>query len=308
MIVAVGYANLDLLVSVPGLPEPGERVHASSIERRSGGMAANAAAAAGRFGARVAFVGAVGLDADGRMLLDDLSACGVDVGATVTNRWTSTAVILVAPDGQRAIISQDDAVGPSELRRALERLVPGGGFLYLDGYRWPWAADHLAELPPGVQVVVDLDGLADAAALPRVAKVAAHLMASRAHLAGLLRGKDPEAVARLLAGTHDVTVVLTDGTRGWWLTDGTSTSHGPALPAATVDTTGAGDAFCGVYTAALDAGADPTKAAELAAAAAAISTTARGARSALATRDDAEALLAAATTPAGEPPPENRKG
>ncbi len=170
MIVALGYANLDLLVSVPRLPKSGERVHASSIQRRSGGMAANAAAAASRFGARVVFVGAVGRDADGRRLLDDLSACGIDVDATATNRWTSTAVILVAPDGQRAIISQDDAVGPAELRRALERLVPGDGFLYLDGYRWPWAADHLADLPPGVQVVVDLDGLADADALPDVAK------------------------------------------------------------------------------------------------------------------------------------------
>jgi ribokinase len=75
-----------------------------------------------------------------------------------------------------------------------------------------------------------------------------------------------------------------------------------------VDTTGAGDAFCGVYIAALDAGAGPAQAAELGAAAAAISTTARGARSALATRDDAEALLAASTASASEPPLENRKG
>lgn len=293
MIAAVGYANLDLIVSVPELPKPGERVHARRIERRSGGMAANAAAAAASFGAQVAFIGAVGADQDGRALLDELSTYGIDVSKTTTDRWTSTAVVLVAPDGQRAIISQDDAVGTDELHRALDVVTAaGGGFLYLDGYRWPWAVELLDELPPDVRVVVDLDGLADAAALPGVAKIAAHVVASRAHLAGLLGGDDVEAVAASLAAAHDVTVVVTDGARGWWLTDGVTTSSGPAFPAATVDTTGAGDTFCGVYIAALDTGADSAHAARLAAAAAAISTTVHGARAPTA-RADVEALLAA---------------
>lgn len=294
VIAIVGYANLDLLVAVPSLPAPGDRIHASAMERRVGGMAANAAVAAARFGSSVIFVGAVGPDHDGACLLDDLVAHGVDVSDTTTTQYTSTAVVLVAPDGQRAIISQDDAVGPTEVKRAISRLESsGGGFLYLDGYRWPWAAGLLDNLRPSVHVVVDVDGLADPEALVTIAETAAYVFASRSHLAALLAaGTDIDGVVRRLASEHQATVVVTDGARGWLLTDGSETCSGPALPATTVDSTGAGDAFCGAFVASLDSGEDLPAAARLAAAAAAISTTGRGAHAVVASRQQAEALLA----------------
>lgn len=302
MIAAVGYANLDLLVRVPNLPGSGDRVHATSMERTPGGMAANAAAAAARFGAEVAFVGAVGDDRDGALLLESLTVHGVDVGSTATDRWTSTAVVLVAPDGQRAILSQDDAVGPGEIQRALDRLVAaGGGLLYLDGYRWPWAADLLCERDPRVAVAVDVDGMADPAALPSAAAVADHLIASRSHLAALLSPQDVETTAHALAQVHRVHVIVTAGERGWWMTDGRSTSEGPALDVDVVDSTGAGDAFCGAYLAGLDGGARPHEAARLAAAAAALSTTGQGARAALATRAQAQMFMDRGTKAAVDP-------
>lgn len=295
MIVAVGYATRDISVTVPRFPQRGERVQATGIDVRPGGMAANAAAAAAAFGAEVAFVGAVGGADGGTMAMDDLAALGVDVSATRTDAFTTSCVIMVAADGDRAIISQDDAVGPSQVGDALRVLGDReGGILYLDGYRWPWAGDLLTDIDPRIHVAVDIDGLTDPEALPTIFSVASHLVASRQSLIEL-GCDDIDHVVRRLAAAHRTTAVVTAGRAGWWMTDGVSTWEGPAIEVATVDSTGAGDAFCGAYLAALDGGESPPDAARLAAAAAALSTTTRGARSTVSSRADADALLLSTT-------------
>jgi sulfofructose kinase len=292
MIVAVGYANLDLVVQVPALPAPGQRVHAGSIERFHGGMAANAAAAARVFGAEVAFVGAVGAEPDGDWLLCGLADLDVDVAEVRRDRWTTHAVVLVAPDGQRAIVSQDDAVDAGDVRRALDRARPDG-VLYLDGYRWPWAEPVVADRPSGVRVVVDLDGLADPAGLGPAARAATHLLCSRDHFASLVDAS-PEAAATAIARRHGPAVVLTRGAAGWWATDGHSDDEGAGHAVEVVDTTGAGDVFAGVFAARTAEGASTAEAARWANAAAALSTTGRGARGHLADRSETAALLAGA--------------
>jgi ribokinase len=70
--------------------------------------------------------------------------------------------------------------------------------------------------------------------------------------------------------------------------------HQPAFQALAVDTTGAGDCWCGTLAAALDAGAALPVAMRRAAAAAAIAVGREGAASAMPTAAETEALLAGA--------------
>lgn len=294
MIVCCGYLNLDLSVRVSALPENGARLQATAIERQSGGMAANAASAAATFGAPVQFVGAVGGDRDGQLLVDDLTARGIEVATVVRDRMTTICLVLVTPDGQRAIISQDDAVNNADIARAHEIAAAANGLLYLDGYRWPAASDVLpARRQVGrPMVVTDLDGCETLEGLMAAGETADHLVCSRSHLAQLTAPRSPEQVAKEFVDRFGTVVVLTDGALGWWALEPGGEYRGAGIAVKTIDTTGAGDAFCGAYIAELLRGAAVEHAAQLANAAAALSTTAIGARGGLADRRTAETLLA----------------
>lgn len=301
MILFCGYANVDVVARIPVLPNGGDRVHAASIEHRHGGMAANAAVAAARMGADAAFGGAVGSTPRDREFLAALAADGVDTGWCHTDADLPSCIVLVTPDGERAVISRDDGLDGARIAAGVRRLAAnGGGWLYLDGYRWPHAAQAVAEADPSgsVAVFTDLDGCADPAAARTALTCARHAVAGRAQLESLFDVSDTALFA--LAEQHDVVLLVTDGADGWWLAapDG-RVEYGAALPVAAVDTTGAGDCFSGAYLAGLDAGLEPPVAACTASTAAALSCTVPGARGA----PGAAAVKAAMSEAAQRPAP-----
>src|SRR5256885_1735761 len=82
-------------------PGPGETVRGSDTEVLPGGKGANTAVAAGRLGADVAFLGAIGPDPHGKLLVDSLRSAGVDVShVRCDERGTGAAYITVTPDGE----------------------------------------------------------------------------------------------------------------------------------------------------------------------------------------------------------------
>ncbi|MEU0094349.1 PfkB family carbohydrate kinase [Kribbella sp. NPDC006257] len=101
------------------------------------------------------------------------------------------------------------------------------------------------------------------------------------------------AIARRLTSEWDLHgCVITLGARGAFVRDELTGEEIriPAHRVATVDTVGAGDAFCGSLAASLAAGARLTDAVRLANAAGALSTTRHGAAASAPTRPTAEAL------------------
>ncbi|WP_051581320.1 carbohydrate kinase family protein [Pseudonocardia acaciae] len=293
MIVFCGYANRDVTVRVPELPGVGARVQATEVTERDGGMGANAAVAAARVGGHVRFAGVVGADARGEDFLNELALDGVDVLLTTRAGRMTTAIVLLTPDGERAIISQDDELTIDKIAEV--HAVSGADWLYLDGYRFPAAHAALRDRP-GPRVLVDLDGCAGVVAARAALSLASHAVIGRALAERLIGGEDAVADA---AHDHRVHLVVTDGPRGWTLyepTDGRSNGgagrhSGAALPVTAVDTTGAGDCFAGVYLAELDRGAEPLAAARFASAAAGLSCTRPGARDGLPDRASVLAAL-----------------
>lgn len=104
-IVVVGSINVDITAQVERLPAPGETVGGGTLARIAGGKGANQAAAAARLGGRVRMVGAVGDDADGRWVLAQLTAAGVDAtGVKTVGAATGVALIGVDAHGENQII------------------------------------------------------------------------------------------------------------------------------------------------------------------------------------------------------------
>jgi sugar/nucleoside kinase (ribokinase family) len=288
MIVFCGYANLDLTVRVPELPGVGARVQATEVSERDGGMGANAAVAAARVGGHARFAGVVGSDTRGEEFLRALARDGVDVSLTTRTGRLTTAVVLLTPDGERAIISQDDEL---TIARIVDVYATAGAdWLYLDGYRFPAAHAALRSTGrPRAKVFVDLDGCAGPAAATAALELACHAVVGRALAARLIGGDGEVADA---ARVHRVHLIVTDGARGWTLYEPDGGRHdGAALPVTVVDTTGAGDCFAGTYCAELDRGAEPVAAARFASAAAGLSCTRPGARDGLPERHAVLAVL-----------------
>ena len=104
MVMIFGSINVDLIVPVPSLPQPGETVLGGDYRLVPGGKGANQALAARRAGAEVVLAGAVGSDSFAEMALGLLRRDGVDTRLVqVVERPTGCAAIMVSAAGENMI-------------------------------------------------------------------------------------------------------------------------------------------------------------------------------------------------------------
>jgi ribokinase len=293
-VVVVGSVNVDLVVTAPRLPGPGETVVGPGMQRYGGGKGANAAVAAARAGARVRFVGAVGADDLGQGALAELRAEGivVDDVLVLDDAPTGVALIVVDEAGENQIAVGAGAnarVTPEHVRATLREALPEAGCVLVSteipgpavaaAVQAATAAGVLCVLNPApvIPVVAELLGCG-----PLLTPNAGELAA----LAAAVGGPGPAAVpedapgqARMLAERTRTAVVVTLGGDGVLVvTPDGGAEHLPPRPTSVRDTTGAGDTFNGVLAAHLAAGDGPADAVRAANVAAALSVTAVGAR------------------------------
>jgi ribokinase len=282
VIALVGSINLDIVVGVDRHPARGETVLGDDRQELPGGKGANQAVAAARLGAQVAFVGRVGDDDAGRRLRDGLAAEGVDVTHVRVDADAPTGVALIAVDraGENTIVVSSGAnarVSAADVEAA--RHVLANAAVTLVQHEVPEDAVAAAIAAAGGTVVLN-----PAPARPIVAQVDV-LVPNRGELEALAgRAGDPVGLARGLEAARAVVVTL--GSEGAVVVEGAHVEHVPALRVDAVDTTGAGDAFCGALAQSLDAGADLVEAARWAVRAAAASVTKPGAQGGLPRRAD----------------------
>ena len=290
-VTVLGSANLDEVVRVARLPAPGETVLALGRDRLPGGKGLNQAVAAARAGAGTAFVGAVGQDAAADLLLATLRDAGVSTAATRRSGLaTGTALVMVQESGENSIVV--DAAANDDVR--------------LDGAARAAVEEATVLL---AQLEVPLDVVAGAAAAARDGATTVVLNAAPARdlpaallaLVDVLVVNESEAVA--VSGAPDVTsaldvladrvpaVVVTLGAAGARWVSAADTGEAPGLSAAVVDTTGAGDCFCGVLAATLAAGLPLGEAVRVGVAAASLSVERAGAAGSMPTRAEIAARL-----------------
>jgi ribokinase len=257
-VVVVGSLNVDLVTQVERHPKPGETVRGRGLERLAGGKGANQAVAASAAGASVAMVGRVGSDEAGSAYVARLLALGVDVTAIRVHPdcLTGHALITVDEAGENSIVvvaGANAAVAVEDLD-VLGSVGPGDVVLVqLEVPLTVVAAAVRRASARGARVVLNL---APYSALPPDAIALADPVVVNEHEALLLA--DSEALPASLVVTFGAAGAAWDGDR---LT-------GPVVAGPEVlDTTGAGDAFCGALSAALVAGAGRREAVQAALAA-----------------------------------------
>lgn len=295
-VTVVGSLNEDVLVAVDRLPGRGETVIGRAVTLAPGGKGANQAAAAGRLGPGVRMVGRVGEDPAGARQVAALADARVDVdlvrrtpgaptgSATIpVEEATGENLIVVAPGANAELRPADVEVDP----------VRAAGVLLLQ-LEVPMDAVVAAARAAGGTVVLTP---APPRALPEELLERVDVLVPNEHelvqLAGVDPGeRTPAELAALAGAVTSGAVVVTLGARGALLlpVDGPALLQAP--PAVrVVDTTGAGDCFCGALAQALAAGADLPGAVRYAVAAAALSTTGPGARGAVPDDDAVRAVL-----------------
>lgn len=282
-VVVVGSLNLDLVVRTERHPAPGETVSGSDYQEFPGGKGLNQAVAAARAGGRVAIVGAVGTDPAGDRLRQVVRTEAID------DRWltsvagvaTGRALITVDADGENSII-----------------VVPGANA----GATWPAADGPCATVILG-QLEIPMETVAAAFAHGRSRGSTTILNPSPA------RPLDPDVLALcslVVPNEHEIarlggvsrlfdsgveTVVTTLGSDGVRVERRGDARSLPSFPVAPIDTTGAGDAFCGNLATQLATGSDLDAALTWASAAGALATTTPGAVPSLPRRERVAALL-----------------
>lgn len=248
------------------LPGPGETVIGSTVGRSAGGKGANQAVAAAVAGAAVSMVGAVGDDEAGQSSRASLAAHHVDVEhvAVLPDAPTGTAIIQVDRNGENSIV-----VIPGANHEVTERdLAPVDALGAQDIL--------LVQLELPLAVVEEAARRAAAAGARVIINMApfARIDAAVIALADPLIVNEHEAAQLADAGVEAPSLLTTLGAKGATWAD----LHVPAQPVDVVDSTGAGDSFCGALAAALATGANPQDAMRAAGAAAARTVTYVGAQ------------------------------
>ena len=289
MILVAGSANLDFVVQAAHIPAPGETVLGRDFRTFPGGKGANQAIASARAGgAPTAMLLALGNDAFAAPLEASLSAAGVRIHVVrAEDQATGTAFICVADDAQNAITV---APGANNALRDFH-LPPLDGFSHLLlQLETPLAAVKayaLAARARGVKVVLNA---APAQKLPRALLSQVDiLVVNEGELA--IVADHSGSVAQCLDKIEVPCVVVTLGVRGCIARiDGkVVTQEGFSVKA--VDTTAAGDTFCGVFVAALGRRLAFLDALREANAAAALACTKPGAQSSIPTRAEVDSFL-----------------
>ena len=283
-VLTAGSINTDLVVHVRRAPERGETVTGSAFQIFGGGKGANQTLASVRSGASTAILGALGNDDFGRQRLADLQLDHVDVESVAISDHapSGVALITIESDGDNRISYVPGAtltVRPEAARDAVNRVRPAAILMTL-------------ELPPEtIQALIDegrnlgatliLNATPEPAAGRDLAIQADILIVNETEALELLDWgqdeRDWESAASALRELGPQHIVITLGADGAYVVGrSVSTIRSPKVEV--VDTTGAGDAFCGAFAAQIARGAEIEDAARVGVIAGALAVTKQGAQ------------------------------
>jgi ribokinase len=300
-ILVIGSTNVDLITKVERFPLAGETILGKFFVQAMGGKGANQALAAHRAGGDVGFVTCIGTDPNGVNALQYYTAEGLDVSGVlrVDQAPTGTAVILVNDEGENIIVitpGANDKLSPLDVSK-LESEISKSSMVMLQ-----------MEIP--METVMKTCEIAQAHNVPVLLNVAPArpinhdlirmveiLVVNETEIEAICgrqiadAGGDALMDDLLLKGTR--TVILTLGKKGCIVKTKSFRYHIPAFDVNPVDTTAAGDTFCGALVARLGKGESIVDAVKFATAAAAICVTRIGAQPSIPKEEEVSAFLLA---------------
>ncbi len=260
-VIVFGSINVDVSVAVSRLPRPGETLIGSDVVVSPGGKGANQAHAARLFGVPTRLLGAVGDDAFATIALATLQAARVETGgvAVLDGVATGTACITVAADGENVIVVAPGANARLSAASYPHGLFDGGGFLLLQ-LEVPFVESiEIARRAraAGCRAVLNAAPMVDASWPEGTFDwlIVNRIELEQVAAAWSIGDDEIVSLASRVAARSGTDVALTLGAAGAVIAgaDG-RLLRCPAIAAAVVDTTGAGDTFAGVLAAAFLSG------------------------------------------------------
>jgi ribokinase len=308
-VVVVGSLSQDIVVSTPRLPVKGETIRGSNFGMFAGGKGNNQAMAAGRAGAAVTMIGRVGADAFGDMLIATLKKNNVDASHMVQDKEAGTgiAMITVDADGDNSIIIAQRAnlnLCDKDIEKADS--VFAGSKILLMQLEVPTEADAFAAKQArkhGTFVALNPAPAPENGKLPKELLENVDVIIPNQTEAELMTGvkvtdeKTALTAAEELKKLGPKNIIITMGELGALLVeDGKAPQMVSSYKVKAIDTTAAGDAFCGALAAAFAAGETLANAVKFGCAAGALATTKMGAEPSLPNKEEIEKLVLSSTT------------
>lgn len=294
-LLVVGAINTDLIAFVERAPRAGETVAGGHFEQHGGGKGANQAVAAARSGANVSLLSAVGNDDFGHARIEDLKAEGIDTVsvASMDDVASGVAIIVVESSGENRICDLPGAreqMTPEQAIEAYERARPAAilvaNELPLSCHKALFGRANADGVPIWFNVAPYSDEAREL--VPRVDT----LLVNRGEAEDILnirgQGESTDQLAMGLRNLGVKRVVITLGEDGVQGFDSEREYSVASETVTAVDSTGAGDTFCGAWAAEMMRGSSFEEALLYANRAAAISVTRRGAQSSIPTRNEVE--------------------
>lgn len=268
-VTVVGSLNVDLVCRASRRPDTGETIIGEAFDIFTGGKGFNQATAAARLGAEVTLIGSVGADLFGDMLLTATENERIH-SRFVTKRTevgTGVATIVIEPDGDNSIIvvpRANMALTTTDIDAAADDIA-NADVLLLQLETPVTASEHAAAIAKTHGTTVILNP-APAQPLPDSLLASIDILTPNQSETELLSGvkvdnhedarRASEVLRARMVDAPSTAVVLTLGTHGALMLTATESEHVSALAVDAVDTTGAGDAFCGALATALASGDD----------------------------------------------------
>ncbi len=287
-ILVIGSANVDLITRVPHLPARGETVTGGTFQQAMGGKGANQAVAARRAGATVSLVTSVGTDAYGTGVLDSMHTERIDTSDTRTDpdQPTGVALILVDDAGNNSIAVASGAnftLLPEHLADVLATLSTFD-MLLLQNELAPQTLLAILAAAAGASTHILLNyAPAGSLSVDQLSGVRTTLVVNESEAAKLTglpvtTSQEAASAANHLHNAGFQAAIVTLGERGSVCAHAGGVLTTAAMPVKAVDTTAAGDTFCGAFAAATVRRVPLPQALRFASAAAALATTRHGAQ------------------------------
>ena len=295
MILVFGSLNADFFLPIQSFPKPGETVLTPKALIKAGGKGANQAAAAAKAGGLVKMIGAVGADEVAKVPITALRSLGIDcTGIQISELPTGMAMIMVNNQGENSIVVASGANTTVSANAVIETVLDPDTILVM---QMELSADENFKLlrrakEKGMKTILKLTP-----AHPDCEEdlmLIDYLILNEIEADTLCRSlfdrtfENVEEKASAIAEKSKGVCLITQGAKGVCVAQNAKTLKFSALSISAVDTTGAGDAFVGIFAAMLDNELDIVQAVKYAVAGAGLACLKIGAQEALPTLKEIE--------------------
>lgn len=298
-IIVVGSSNTDMVINADHLPVPGETIMGGSFMMNFGGKGANQAVAAARLNGNVHFIAKIGKDLFGKRSIEQYEDEGIHVEQIYSDPVlpSGVALIIVDANGENSIVvasGANSSLSPEDIKKAHSVIEKGDIMLIqleipIETVEY---AAHLAK-EKGIKVILNP---APARALSDRLLKNLYMIIPNETEAEILSGvkvtdwESAQKAADIIHAKGANIVVITLGSKGALIKEEGQYHKVPVPKVKAIDTTAAGDTFCGAVCVALTENMSVLDAVKFANKCASITVTRMGAQSSLPYRREIDVL------------------